>query len=442
MAGTGVSQPSCSAQAGVPSHRQIAQMYLLLHRNKAFRHATYGTALGAALVETFDCCSLQSLPVLRERVPKRDGENNQAYARRLRLELPQLTLPQISQLSGVKKSNLKQDPAFGELPADLAPIREQIPQLEGEKNQAYARRLHLARPQLTLRQISQLSGVTESNLKHDPAFRKMPANLASIRTQVPQLEGEKNQAYARRLHLVLPQLTLPQISQLSGVRESDLKRDPAFRKLSADLAHIREQVSQLESEKNQAYARRLHLALPQLTLPQISQLSGVTVNHLKEDPAFREMPAELAPIREQFPQFEGEKNQAYARRLHLAVQQLTLSQISQLSCVTESQLKQDPAFREMPADLALMLQQIPKLEGETNSAYARRLCLARPQLTLAQISLLSGVKESNLKRALALVHRQPLSTSVEPSVRLSGGLNRTASESRAEQPASPASAYL
>jgi len=384
------------------------------------------------------------LAPLREQVPQLAGEKNQTYARRLHVAHPQLTLAQLSQLSGVTEGSLKQDPTFQELPADLAPIREQVPQLDCEENAAYARRLHVARPQLTLLQISQLSGVKEKQLKRDPAFGELPADLVPIREQVPQLEGEKNQSYARRLHLVHPKLTLPQISQLSGVMESNLKRDPAFQELPADLAPIREQVPQLAGERNQAYARRLHLTLPQLTLPQISQLSGVIEGNLKLDPAFQGMPADLAPIREQVPQLEGENNQTYARRLHLARPQLTLPQISQLSGVAESNLKRDPAFQELPADLAPIREQAPQLEGENNQAYARRLHREHPQLTLPQISLLSGVMESLLKHALAVGQRRPLSTSVEAansarsesSARRSRGLKRTAREAAAAKPAS------
>jgi len=392
--------------------------------------------------------AFQELPAdlahIREQVPQLEGEKNRVYARRLYVAHPQLTLSQISLLSGVIEGNLKLDPAFQELPAELAPIREQFPQLEGENNQAYARRLHVARPQLTLPQISQLSGVIEASLKRDPAFQELPAKLAPIREQFPQLEGENNQTYARRLHVARPQLTLPQISQLSGVTESYLKRDPTFQDLPADLAPIREQVPQLEGEKNAAYARRLHLARPQLTLPQISQLSGVAESNLKQDPAFRGLPADLAPIREQVPPLEDEKNAAYARRLHLARPQLTLPQISLLSGVIESNLRRDPAFRELPADLAPIREQVPQLEGEKNPDYARRLHLAHPQLTLPQISLLSGVIEFHLKQALAVGQRRPLSTSVEAanrarsesSARRPGGLKRTASEAAAAQPAS------
>ncbi|MBW8831941.1 MAG: hypothetical protein JF606_21490 [Burkholderiales bacterium] len=86
-------------------------------------------------------------------------------------------------------------------------LRAQIPQRQGEKNSAYARRLHRARPPITLSQISELSGVTESNLKQDPAFWPLPENLAPIREQLPQRDGENKQTYARRLHRAHQHLT-------------------------------------------------------------------------------------------------------------------------------------------------------------------------------------------------------------------------------------------
>jgi hypothetical protein len=83
-------------------------------------------------------------------------------------------LSEISRLSGVTVSRLNQDPAFRVLPPYLDPIREQVPQREGEKNQAYARRLRQERPQLTRSEISQLSGVPVCTLKRDPALLSMP----------------------------------------------------------------------------------------------------------------------------------------------------------------------------------------------------------------------------------------------------------------------------
>ena len=345
-----------------------------------------------------------------------------------------------------QNANLKRDPAFRTLPDELVSIRMQAPQKrEGESNAAYARRLHLEQPELTLPQISLLSGVTEANLKQDPAFRTLPDELVSIRMQAPQKrEGESNAAYARRLHLEQPQLTLPQIALLAGVFEGHLKRDPTFRTLPDELISIRAQAPQREGESNAAYARRLHLEQPRLALSQISLLSGVMENHLRFDPAFRLLPDDLLHIREQAPQVEGETNGAYARRLHLEQPQLTLPQISLLSGVIESNLKRDPAFRVLPDDLLRIRAQAPQREGESNAAYARRLHLEQPQLALSQISLLSGARKSHLKLRSPFLQTPASSTSAESansalpesSARQSRPPKRVASEAAPALPAS------
>ena len=196
--------------------------------------------------------------------------------------IPGLTLPQLSLLSGATEGTLKKDPAFKELPAELAAIAEQTPKNDGEGPSAYARRLHAAHPGLTLPQLSLLSGAKEGTLKADPAFKELPAELAAIAEQTPKNDGEGPSAYARRLHAAHPGLTLPQLSLLSGAKEGTLKADPAFKELPAELAAIAEQTPKNDGENASAYARRLHAAHPGLTLPQLSLLSGVRTADLKK----------------------------------------------------------------------------------------------------------------------------------------------------------------
>jgi hypothetical protein len=108
---------------------------------------------------------------------------------------------------------------------DLEMLR-QVPQNARESKQGYARRLFRAFPRLTVSHLSRLSGVHDNNLRQDPTFRELPAELVPIREEHPQREGENNQAYARRLFREQPQhnLTVPQLSHLSGVMEGDLKK--------------------------------------------------------------------------------------------------------------------------------------------------------------------------------------------------------------------------
>ncbi|MBW8832520.1 MAG: hypothetical protein JF606_24595, partial [Burkholderiales bacterium] len=73
------------------------------------------------------------------------------------------------------------------------------PQRDGQSNRSYARRLHSAHPQLTSREVSQLSGVTESNLRRDPAFRTQPADLVRPR---PDIADEARPTRRQRLGLI------------------------------------------------------------------------------------------------------------------------------------------------------------------------------------------------------------------------------------------------
>ena len=75
----------------------------------------------------------------------------------------------------------RQLPAMLELdPDELAVIHSELPQLENESKQEYARRLHRKWPHLSILHISILSGVRESNLKEDPAFHDFPSALSKF----------------------------------------------------------------------------------------------------------------------------------------------------------------------------------------------------------------------------------------------------------------------
>jgi hypothetical protein len=87
-----------------------------------------------------------------------------------------------------------------ETQATLAAIREAMPRRDGEANLAYARRLREQQPGLSLSELSLLSGAMESQLRSEPAFQALSVALAAIRDAMPRRDGEANLAYARRLH--------------------------------------------------------------------------------------------------------------------------------------------------------------------------------------------------------------------------------------------------
>jgi hypothetical protein len=302
----------------------------------------------------------------------------QAALRRARLEL-----------SGVPESHLRGEPAFPSLPPQLAEIRDAVPRRDGEANQDYARRLQEHQPGLGLNDLSRLSGAQEHRLRRDPAFQRLSAQLAGVRDAVPQEEGETSRDYARRLHAQQLGLSLNDLFLLSGVPASHLRGDPAFEELFTELAAIRADLPRGEGEANLAYAGRLHLQRPDLGPNELSVLSGALVSQLRRLPAF--LPEDLAVIRDIQPRRDGETNQAYGRRL---IRQSGLwrgrspYELSLTSGAPESHLRRQ--------QLAVIRDGLPRRDGETNQAYARRLHRERPDLRLSELSLLSGVPESHL----------------------------------------------
>ena len=222
---------------------------------------------------------------------------------------------------------------------NLAAIEAATPRTEGEANMAYARRLHAAHPGLSIEDISRISRAAASNLKKDAAFKEIPAELAAIDEETPKTEGETNSAYARRLHAAHPGLSLEHLSRLSRAKESDLRRDAAFKEIPAELAAIEEETPKTEGEASIGLCAAAARGAPRPDPPgPLAPFPRHGVD-LQKDAAFKEIPAELAAIDEETPKTEGEASMAYARRLHAAHPGLTLQDISRISRAAASHLK-------------------------------------------------------------------------------------------------------
>jgi len=343
---------------------------------------------------------------VREAFPREADEANVAYARRLNLASQKgepgarvgdqaLSLSQLGSLSGMQKSDIRQDPQLVALPAELVPVREAFPRQNNEKNLAYARRLNLASQQgepgarvgdqpLSLAQLASLSGAKESVLRQDPQLVALPVELAPVREAFPREADEANLAYARRLNLASQKgepgarvgdqpLSLDQLASLSGTLKFHLAQDPQLVALPTELVPVRVAFPREADEANFAYARRLNLASRQgqpgtrvgdqpLSLAQLASLSGAMESALRQDPQMVALPTELATVREAFPRQGDEANIAYARRLNLASQKgepgarvgdqpLSLAQLASLSGAKKTRLSQDPELVALSAEV-------------------------------------------------------------------------------------------
>jgi hypothetical protein len=200
----------------------------------------------------------EELAPVRLAFPRQDNEKPLVYARRLNLASQQgqggarvndqpLSLTQLASLSGATEAELRRDAQLFPLPEELAPVRQAFPRQAKESAMAYARRLNLASQQgqagarvndqpLSLAQLASLSGAKVSNLRQDPQLFPLPEELAPVRLAFPRQDYESALAYARRLNLASQKgqagarvkdqpLSVAQLASLSGVTESDLRRE-------------------------------------------------------------------------------------------------------------------------------------------------------------------------------------------------------------------------
>lgn len=213
-----------------------------------------------------------------------------------------------------------------------------LPRLPGDTMISHARRLHDRWPQLPLTDISDISGVTVSDLRKDSAFRPLPPHLAALRSEIPREAGEAGQDYARKLRAKRGDLSIADISHLSGVSESNLRQDAAFGEVPAHVLAMRQQHLRGPKQNGQAYARQLREAFPEARLEDIALAAEVLVSNLRKDPAFAEVPPELLAIRQSHPKGPRENKHDYGDRLAQALPHLSIQELSLVSGATVQKL--------------------------------------------------------------------------------------------------------
>ncbi len=362
--------------------------------------------------------SAEVLAKVLEQLPQRAGEPDGQYSQRLLQAHPDLSLDDIALLSDASDIDLTNLAARRQRQIELAPVRMRIPRGEHESNIEYARRLKQVFTDLQHRDLTLLTGASRSNLGSDRILRSLCAEVALISEQTPRGVDERDLDYAGRLHRKHPELGVPDLASLSGLRQATIRRLPQFRSVSGvqrdtDLAAIIQRFPRGERESNVAYARRLKLELPEIRHTDLILLTGASSANLSNDPMLRPLRPEIARIREQMPQRDGESNLAYAGRLHQAHRGLSVGELSSLSRVHNANIRSLPQFQTLRAELASLRDKFPQGEGERNIDYARRLGRVHPELGLRDISLLSRVTERNLKRYM-LVNPQGADTQQGP----------------------------
>jgi hypothetical protein len=215
------------------------------------------------------------------------------------------------------------------------------------------------------------------------------------------------------------------------------KRQKRAHTLPQDLAAVALAYPPLEEESDAGYARRLFelgsrgvatacVGGEILNLEQLHLLSGVRMWDLQRDSILQTLPEELVPVTRAFPRLpeEASNNRRYARRLYneslanapmsrIGGELLRRDQLALLSGATERSLQADRTLQALPDELTPIAHAYPRQPDEikSNIKYALRLNFLSQQgiqtarvagqaLTIPQLCLLSGVKESKLSNGL------------------------------------------
>ncbi|WP_157603844.1 hypothetical protein [Rhizobacter sp. Root1221] len=167
---------------------------------------------------------------------------------------------------------------------------------------------------------------------------------------LPRLPGEPRIGHAHRLRERWPQLPLTDISDISGVTVSYLRKDSALGvsesnpRVDAALGEVPDHVLAMRQhlrgpkENGQHYARRLREAFPDARLEDIALAAEVLVSNLRKDPAFAEIPPELLAIRQSHPKGPRENKHDYGDRLAQILPHLSVKELSLISGATVQKL--------------------------------------------------------------------------------------------------------
>ncbi|MBW8833423.1 MAG: hypothetical protein JF606_29435, partial [Burkholderiales bacterium] len=227
---------------------------------------------------------------IASRYPQEDRESKTAWAKRIHAgEAPLRARPfeerlaVLQAVTGARASNLRSEPVLQDVDPNLESlarvIKARMPQAVVDGPAAYALRIYKedgdvrALPEAArIAVLAIVTGARESSLRRMPELRDIPASKISlvegIRSQVPQLDGEKRGAWARRIHREDKQvqaLPFPEritaLALVTGMREDDLRCIPSLQDpgpLERQAEAVRQSTPRGDGESGLGWARRIY----------------------------------------------------------------------------------------------------------------------------------------------------------------------------------------
>lgn len=357
---------------------------------------------------------MHSVPtrLIKNRSPRNPTENKANYARRLKLLFPSISLIEAAEISETRVRNIQQLPEFNELSIEGRLANNTMPMIVGERPSMYARRLKAAYPDLDIKDFCHLSGMNKTSILNLPEFAKISSSALRVHRNMPQQEDELPIDYARRIKLANPNLRPSDYSAISGISIPRLRCLGLFNKYSVEAQFLSQTTPRLKNEKAIDFALRLKKICPYFTLEEYSFLSGETITNLNKRVEFVTLTPELEKIAHSVPRLAGEKNTAYARRLKHQYPDLSLEECFKIVGGRHYNLQNMPEFKVLSVAGEVISQFTSKNNGETNLQFACRLKDTYPQLDIDDISKLANVSSSGLKHRARFKRLSPAAQAI------------------------------
>ncbi|WP_313686917.1 hypothetical protein [Pantoea sp.] len=266
-----------------------------------------------------------------------------------------------------------------------------------ESDSHYVLRL-MQNPDLLQRDISMLSGVSVQDLRYRPEFKILSPEGEEAQTATPKGEDESGPAYVRRIHPLYPDLCEDDFCVLAWMDIRRLRKLWMFKSLTKAATTAMHLSPQLESESTLDYARRLHALYPHLTPHELSAIARMDENVLRQRAEFKTLSEAGQRAFETQSRRDDESPLQCAIRLFRANPDLTLDDISYISGMSEPNLRQRPEFKELTPAAKIAQQTTRRQDDESNHAYAVRLLNEHPHLKPTEICVAVGVSEQNLRQ--------------------------------------------
>ncbi|WP_221965774.1 hypothetical protein [Rhizobium laguerreae] len=380
--------------------------------------------VGATHTEIADRATFQAvtaeeqmrLDEIAARTPRRQGQNNAAWADALKRANPDLSAKDAAIIVGATQSNIAMRAAFQALTADhqmrLDAIAARTPRRRWQKNAAWADALKRANPDLSAKDAARIVGATQTEIAMRAAFQAVTAEeqmrLDEIAARTPRRQGQNNAAWTDALKAANPDLSAKDTAIIVGATQSDIATRGAFQAVTADhqmrLDAIAARTPRRQGQKNGAWADALKAANPDLSAKDAAKIVGATQGHIARRAAFQALSAEeqmrLDEIAARTPRRRWQKNGAWADALKVANPDLSAKDAARIVGAAHTEIARRAAFQAVSAEEQMRLDEIaartPRRQRQSKVAWADALKAANPDLSAKDAAKIVGATQRHI----------------------------------------------